>query len=170
MKLPIITVLISFVLESILSKFIAIDTKLFEPLTTIVALVIIYPYFRKYENRYYYLLFGTGLLYDIMYTNTFLLNAIIFVILGVVIKHANKLFSSNFINISLVTAVTIIIYRIITYLILCIINYLSFDIKDLFFSLTSCLLLNMIYSIILYMIIEFIYQRSHRVKLGKFRY
>ena len=170
MKLPIITVIISFILESILSKFIAIDTKLFEPITTIVALVVVYPYFHKYENKYYYLLFITGLLYDIIYTNTFLLNAIVFVMLGFVIKHSNKLFSTNFINISLVTAVTIIIYRIITYFILFIIGYVHFDIKDLFFSLTSCLLFNMIYSIILYVLIEFVYERTHRVKLGKFRY
>ena len=169
MKLSLITVAISFILESILSKFVPFDTKLLEPLTTVVALVIIFPYFHKYENKYYIILFCTGLLYDIIYTNTFLLNAIVFVLLGLIIKQTNKFFSDNFINISLVTGLTIVAYRTITYLLLCIINYINFSIHDLVFSITSSLLLNMIYSIILYVIHQIIINKKqfNRIKLIK---
>lgn len=156
--------IVSFILQGILSNFINIDTNIFNLLLPIVALIIIYPYFRK-NNRKYFIYAGIyGFLYDLIYTDTFILYAGLFVIISFIISILNIMFSNNIINIGFITTIVIIIYRVITYSILVIVNYLNFDIGILFKSIYSSLLLNIIYAIIIYFISD---KLSYKYRIQK---
>jgi rod shape-determining protein MreD len=163
MKLVFISVIISFLLDSILTSFIPINS-IFLPLFSLISLIIIYPYFHKEENRYLVFSFLLGLLYDICYTDTIFLNAFIFLLISFFIKLINEYISNNVFNISFISMLVITIYRIITYFVLVIINYLKYDFNDLLVSIYSSLIINVFYGIMLYLITDFI---SKKYKIDK---
>lgn len=155
---------ISFILQGILSNFISIDTNIFNLLFPIVALIIIYPYFRKNNSKYFIYAGVYGLLYDLIYTDTFILYAGLFIIIAFVISKLNIIFSNNIINIGFITTIVIAIYRTITYFVLVVVNYLEFDMNILFKSIYSSLLLNVIYAIIIYFISD---RLSYKYRIEK---
>lgn len=158
-------IFISFYLDGIISNFISTNTNLLNPLLTLVTLIIIYPYFYNNEKKYYFICFLVGLLYDIVYTNTLGLNAMIFFIIAFFIKKINIFISNNSINVSLISIIIISLYRIMSFLILILIGYISFNFNMLIHSITSSLLLNIIYTIILYLIADNISRRKHIIKI-----
>ena len=165
MIFPTIIVLLSFMAEGIISNYISMNTIIFEPLFTLISLIIIYPYFHNKEKKYFILSFSMGLLYDIVYTNTFLFNAIMFLIIAYIIKKINSYISNNYINVAIISLIIIIIYRLIVYLVLCLINYFNFDIRSLLYSIADSLVLNMIYSVVLYLITDYISRKKHITKI-----
>lgn len=148
----IIILIISFLLQSLLSNFIGINTNLFNPIFPIIALLIIYPYLKN--NKKEYLIYSSiyGLLYDLFYTETFILYTFLFFIIAIIIIKLDKYFSRNSINICLMTILIISIYRLINYIILVLINYLDFNIFILLKSIYSSLILNILYALILYVL------------------
>lgn len=159
MILPI--VLISFYLEGILSK---ISFNFLTPLTTLMSLILIYPYLNDSKKEYYISCFSIGLLYDIGYTNTMFLNAFIFLLLGFFITKINIYIKNNSFNVILMSLIIIILYRLITYLILVFIDYLNFNINTLLNSIIYSLLLNFIYISILYKITDIISKKKGIIK------
>lgn len=165
MIFSLIVVIISFLIEGVLSKYISIDSLLFEYLFTLISLIIVYPYFHNNENKYFKLSFLIGLLYDIVYTNTIFFNAFVFFIIAFIIKKINSFISNNSVNVAIISFIVIIFYRTIIYILLCLIGYLNFQIKDLLYSIVSSLILNMLYSIILYLITDYISKKKHITKI-----
>lgn len=149
-----IILIMSFYLEGILSKLITVNFLI--PLTTLISLILIYPYLNNKKNKYYIICFTIGLLYDITYTNTFLLNASIFLLLGYLITKINIIITNNSFNVILISFIIIMFYRLITYLILLFIDYLEFNINILFNSITYSLLFNFIYISFIYKIMDII--------------
>lgn len=141
-------VIFSFYLEGILSK--TIDICFLIPLTTVMSLILIYPYLYNCKKNYYIICFITGLIYDITYTNTFMLNASIFLLLGYLIFNINIIITNNSFNVILIGLLIIFIYRILTYLILVFIDYTEFSINVLFKSIGFSLLFNIIYISLMY--------------------
>ena len=158
-------VFISFYLDGIVSNFISINTTLLNPLLTLATLVIIYPYFYNNEKKYCFICFLVGILYDIIYTNTLGLNAMIFLIMGFFVKKINVFISNNSINVSFISLVIIVLYRIISFFTLTLIGYINLDFNILLHSITSSLLLNIIYTIMLYLITDNISRKKHIVKI-----
>lgn len=163
MKLVFASVIISFFLDSILTNLIPIDSILL-PLFSLISLIIIYPYFHKEENSYLTFSFLLGLVYDIVYTDTIFLNAFIFLLIGFCIKLINQYISNNVFNVSIMSLLVVTIYRIITYFVLVIINYLKYDFNDLLVSIYSSLIFNVFYGILLYLITDFV---SKKYKIDK---
>lgn len=163
MKLVITSVIVSFFLDSILTTFIPIDS-IFLPLFSLISLIVIYPYFHKEENSYIKFSFLLGLLYDIVYTDTLFLNAFVFLLISFCIKLIHEYISNNIFNVSIMGLLVVTIYRIITYFILAIINYLSYDFNELLVSIYSSLIINVFYGIILYLVTDFI---SRKYKIDK---
>ena len=57
-------------LDGVLSNFLNYmlgDISIFNPLLTIVTIIMIYPYFKKDENKYFITSFILGFLYDLFY-------------------------------------------------------------------------------------------------------
>lgn len=157
--------IVSFVLEGTLSKFININTNVFNILFPVVALIIVYPFFRKNNKKYLIYAGIYGLLYDLIYTDTLVLYMGLFIIIAFLISVLNIIFSNNIVNIGFITALVITIYRIITYSILVMVNYLNFNINLLFKSIYSSLLLNIIYAFIIYFISDKISYKYHIEKI-----
>ena len=104
MIIPIIILVISFVLDGLLSNFLPYmvgDLSLFTPMLTIVSLIIIYHFFTKKKNNYFIICFIVGLIYDFMYTNLLFYNAILFLVLGLVIMFLYRYIRLNWLSLFL---------------------------------------------------------------------
>lgn len=160
-----ITVILSFFLESITSNFIGINSEVMVPLFTIVSLIIIYPYFKGKESNYFKVCAVVGLCYDIVFTDTPLMNLLLFLLIGYVIHLVNHIMNTNVINICIMILICVIVYRMSSYGILCLAGFLSFNWISLITSIYSSLVLNMIYGIFLYLITDFFARKYHIFKI-----
>ena len=133
---------ISFLLDNLISFFLNTNL-LFNPLLSLVSLIIIFRYYhRKDENKYLITSFVLGLVYDIVCTDTVFLNAGIYLLLSLFIIKFYKIFSYNLLNSAILL---IIIYRSITFLVLSNFNFISFNLYHLLQSISSSLILNLLY-------------------------
>ena len=125
MIIPIIFLIISFFLESFMSIYFPstlINSSILSCLYTLITLIIIYPYFYN-EKKYYILLIIFGLLIDITYTNTFVFNTILFIMLSIIIKLLNVILPNNIFTINLKSLTIVILYHLLSFIILNIIIY-----------------------------------------------
>lgn len=165
MQLVIIVLVVSFFLESMVSNFVAMDSTLFIPLFTIVSLVIIYPYFKKDHISYLKTAAVLGLFYDIVFTDTLIVNLFLFVFTAWLIQKMNYVLSNNYLNVAIMTMFAIIFYRIVSFGVLILIGYLNFSEFALIKGITSSLLLNVIYAVIVYAITDYFSRKHHIVKI-----
>ena len=156
---------ISFLLDNLISFFLNTNL-LFNPLLSLVSLIIIFIYYprpprgrtapvcqtfryiyyhRKNENKYLITSFVLGLVYDIVCTDTIFLNAGIYLLLSLFIIKFYKIFSYNLLNSAILLIIVIIIYRSITFLVLSNFNFISFNLYHLLQSIYSSLILNLLY-------------------------
>ena len=147
--------LISFILEGIVSNLVP-TSSLFIPLFSIVSLLVTYPLFN--ENKIKYLIYsGTlGLLYDLVYTSTPFINTFTFVITALIITFICKFITLNKLNLVLIILFILLFNQTINYLLLCLFRYRIFNNATLLEGLYSSLILNVVYSYILYVVIEII--------------
>ena len=147
--------LISFILEGIISNLVP-TSSLFIPLFSIVSLLVTYPLFN--ENKIKYLIYsGTlGLLYDLVYTNTPFINTFTLIITALVITFICKFITINKLNLILIILFVLLFNQTINYLLLCLFRYRIFNNATLLEGLYSSLILNVVYSYILYVVIEII--------------
>ncbi|MBR6690684.1 MAG: hypothetical protein IKL65_05075 [Bacilli bacterium] len=148
-----IIIIFSFLFESIFSN-IVVNHSFLTPLFLLTSLSILYPYFKNKKFNFVIVCIICGLFYDIAFTNSQFINTISFGICsGFIILAYNyvnyNIFSSNFINI-----INIILYRIISYLLLCIIDFVKFNEFSLLERIYNSLLVNIIYGIIIFVIIN----------------
>lgn len=136
---------ISFLLDNLISFFLNTNL-LFNPLLSLVSLIIIFRYYhKKDENKYLITSFVLGLVYDIVCTDTIFLNAGIYLLLSLFIIKFYKIFSYNLLNSAILLIIVIIIYRSITFLVLSNFNFISFNLYHLLQSIYSSLILNLLY-------------------------
>lgn len=152
---------ISFLLEGIISNFVSING-FFAPLFTLTALIIIYPLFDE-EAEYYKYALVTGFIYDLFYTDTIVFHAIIFSFMAFLISRLNLVLSDNYVNVLVIIAICILIYRIITYSFLVLVSSVSFDFMALVFSILKSLMINLIYSVIIFFALKKI-QKKYKYK------
>lgn len=158
-----IVVIISFLLDSFVSLLIN-SNSLLMPVFSLLSLVIIYPYIKKEDYLKYFITCAvTGILYDIIYTNTLFLNLGLFILLGLCVKLIFNIFSNNLLSNALTSIVIIILYRMSTYFILIIGGYLDYSFLKLLESIYSSIIVNLIYIIIFYLVINFI-SNKFRIK------
>lgn len=162
MMVSVVTVL-SFLLEGIVSNIVGITSTWLVPLFSIVSLIIIYPYFNHEEENFLKVCFAVGLFYDLVYTDTLVINACIFTLISFFIRWLNSWMSNHAISVLFITFLTIFVYRILMYLILIVVGFLPFDLNTLVTSITSSLLLNLIYAEVLYLITDFM-SKKYRIR------
>lgn len=150
--------IISFILDSIVSNFVSLDS-LFFPLFTLMALIIIYPYFNNNRNKYFEACLITGICYDLIYTNTIIIHGMLFLLIGFIITRLNLIISNNWLNVGIMAIICIIIYRFLAYGLLLITASTSFDFFNILKSIYSSLILNIVYVILIYIITDKISRR-----------
>lgn len=160
--IPVILI-ISFFFEGVFSSIVPSHT-IFSPLFTLMAIILVYPYFNKRNSSYYKVCFVVGLFYDLIYTDTIVFNAFLFVLMGIIIVKLNDLLANNYLNSGLMAIIIIVLYRLITYLFLVLTGNINFSFMILFKSIYESLLANVIYIMIMYGITDYI---SRKFKITK---
>ncbi|MBQ2872451.1 MAG: hypothetical protein IJE89_00410 [Bacilli bacterium] len=162
MIIAIIYVIISFLLDGIISNIIPfnlVDPSFFKTIYSVISLVIIYNYFDN-KKKYLSILIILGILFDIIYTNTFILNIIVFITIYIILSNLDYVIPNNIITINIKSIICISLYHILTYIILLLANYNSYSIKLLFIILLRSLIMTIIYTTISYLIMNKIYDNK----------
>lgn len=159
----IIVLFFSFLLEGIFSNMISMNSLLL-PLFTIVALVNIYPYFRKYDSLFFPFCIGIGFCYDIIYTNTVCIHAILFLGVGYLISLGYHFLSVKIWNVSLIILLSISGYRLMSFGLLTITGFIPFNFIRLGESLVSSFFSNLIFGILLYGIL-YLFRKWKKIEL-----
>lgn len=146
-------IIISFFLDGFISNYISING-IFYPLFTLMSLIIMYPYY-SHNNTFYKFTFFVGVVYDLIYTDTFIFYAFIFLIVALVIAKLSVLLADNYLSIMIITLISIILFRTISYILIVISGNIRFSFDILFKSIYSSLLLNIIYVVILNIVVTF---------------
>ena len=126
--------------------FISINTNFFNTFLVFSSLIIIDNILESKESLYIFAIF-TGILYDLVFTDRIGYSILTFLIGSIIIKNINKIskLKVNIINYLII----LIMYRLISYTILLLIGYLSFNPLKLFHSIYSSIILNLLYIITL---------------------
>ena len=142
-------IILSFILEGLFSNLIS-HNSLLMPLFSLISLLVLWPYFNCNNKRFIIVSIIVGLFYDIIYTDSIFVNTFMFLLLSIFIIKINEYVNYNLLNMCLLSIVSICLYRILSYLLLCMVGYLNFDEIILIRGIYRSLIINIIYSIILY--------------------
>ena len=145
----------SYLFESVITNILP-NNSILTPLFLLTSLTIVYPYFKDKKLNYIIVCIICGLFYDITLTSSSFINTLSFGLCGGLImlgyNYINyNIFSSNFLNV-----IVLIFYRIITYLLLCIIGFILFDEMLLLEGIYNSIIANIIYGIFIYIVIDLV--------------
>lgn len=159
-----LVLIFSFFFEAIFTNIVSVNS-IFIPLFLITALVLIYPYFNNKKLNYLIVSLIIGIFYDIGFSDTIFVNTIGFGILSGIIIICYNYVNYNIYTANIINVIILITYRIITYIILLSINYISFSRYILFKGIYSSIIINIIYGIILYIIIDLLAKIFNKKKV-----
>ena len=162
MIVAVIYVIISFLLDGLVSTILPFNLtnpSIFKTIYSIVSLVIIYNYFDN-KQKYLTILIVLGIFFDIVYTNTFILNIVVFIIIYIFLTSIDYMIPTNIITINIKSISCVSLYHILTYIILLLANYNSYSLKILVIILLRSILMNIIYTSISYLIMNKIYDNK----------
>lgn len=151
-----ICLIFSFLFQGFISnhlKYSLTDPSILSCVYLLVTLIVILPYFEN-EKKYIKLLVIFGLLMDIVYTNTFILNTLIFLVIYFVCKFINYFLPHNIFTINLLNIVSMIVYHLLTFLILLIIGYDKYSFLLLLKIISHSLIMTIVYGNIMYLIVS----------------
>lgn len=158
-----VVIILSFLFDGIFSNLIT-NNSLLVPFFSLVCLLILYPYFNSNNGRFVIISGIVGLFYDIIYTDSIFVNTFIFIIISIFIIRMSEYANYNLLNLCVLTIISICLYRVLSYLLLCIVGYLNFNEIILMKGICNSLIINIIYCIILYFITDYI---GRKFKLRK---
>ena len=158
MILSIILLIISFLLQGLVSNFIGFNSSIFYTIYVLISLLIIYPHFEN-KKKYLILLFIFGLLMDLVYTNTTLLNVSLFFIIYYFSRMFHFFLPYNLLTINISNILSVFIYNIITFLMLVILRVDSYSFISLIKLLGSSILMSIIFTSIVYWLVNYLKKR-----------
>lgn len=167
--LPIIIMLLSLILDGLLTNYLPYlvnDLSLFTPLLTVVCIFIIFPFYRKKEKKYFITIFTLGIIYDLLYTNLLFFNAILFLGIAFLSRYIYKNFEVTYIRIIIYTIVIISSYEVLTALIILVFNLVPVTFNRVFYKIIHSLLLNIIYVEIVSLIINLIPKKYKKISIN----
>ena len=167
--IPYLIIAISLIFDGILTNFLPFlvnNLSIFTPLLTLVSLIVIYPFYRKDENKYLLIAFITGIIYDLFYTNLIFFNGVLFFVIALINLLIQKNVSLNAINLLFETIGIIIIYESLTGLVLFAYNMVPITFYKVFYKIIHSLLLNIIYTEVVYYIIKIIPKRYKKISIN----
>lgn len=160
----IIFVIFSYLLDGFISMIIPINNiYLYKSFFSLISIIVIYPYFTYDKKQFIIITFILGLLYDLVYTNTFMLNAIIFTVISLLTIELYKILRNNIINGIIICIIDLFLYNTIVYIILKIFNVRTIPISLFLSNLLFIILINILYFSITYVLIKR-FQKQLKVK------
>lgn len=167
MIITIIYLIISFLLDGLMSNsgsFALTNPSYFTTIYTVIGIVVTYHYFEN-SKKYLYLLISFGILFDIVYANTFLINIIVFVVIYLVCRIIDYYINNNIITINIKTVIAITMYHILTFFILLLNSYNRYSIKLLAIIIVRSIIMTLIYTTISYLVLEKLFSLRHDKKI-----
>lgn len=161
MIIAIISIFVSFLLDNFFSNNIAYsitEPSWFSTIYTLVCLFVLFPYFNN-EKKYIYLLVICGVLFDVVYTGTMLVNLFIFILLYFIIKKVNNYLPNNIIIANVISLIVIFLYHILSFIILSIVRYNIYDISLLLKIISHSIISTIVYTCILHIVLAKIYDK-----------
>lgn len=159
--ISIVSLLISLLLQGLMSNFLGYtisNLSIFTTMYVLVNLVVLQSYFED-DRKFLILVIVFGLLVDVTYSNTGIMAACLFML----IFYFNKLLSFfipyNAVTINLFSVLSVFLYNIVTFLLLLVLKFDSFDILVLFKVLCCNILMTVIYTNIIYHSISWLYKK-----------
>lgn len=148
-----IFIIFSFLFESVMTNIVNINSILI-PVFLLTSLSILYPYFKN-NTIFIVVCLLCGFFYDISIGSTFI-NTISYFFCGLFLIISYKYLKYNIYSANSINIVDIILYRIISYVLLCIVDFTNFKFLNLFSGIYNSLIINLIYGIIIYIIINLV--------------
>lgn len=161
--LIIILLSFSFVFEGVFSNFLKTYSVL-SPLFVLMTLIVIYPFLLNEKGTFYKYCFFTGVLYDIVYTDTIIVHGLLFLIIGFLITKINLILANNHINVMVMALIVMFLYRCILYFLLVLTGNVNPSWTYFFQSIYLSVLANVIYVFILNIVTD---RLSMKLKLYK---
>lgn len=161
MIISIIALIISIFLQGLMSRYFGYtytDLSLFSTIYVLIVLLIIVPYFSN-KKKYFALVLFFGFIMDVVYTDVFLLNVSLFVVAYYFSKAFHSFFPYNWLTVSVSNLLCVFMYHIISFLFLEVLGYDSYSFFNLFKILGCSVISTVIYSSLVYVIIEFVYNK-----------
>lgn len=161
MIISIAYLILSFILDNFMANIFPStlgSPSYFSTIYIIIAFVIIYPYFNN-EKKYYLLLIIFGLLFDILYTSTFILNMALFFGIGICIKMLYNVFPENVFTTNVISFICIMLYHILSFMILSLVGTTYYDFMLLINIITHSIFMTTIYTSVCYFGMKFIFNK-----------
>lgn len=161
MLISIVSVIVSCLVQGITSNYVGYtyeNLSLFSTIYVLISLLVIRPYFEN-EKKYLIILIISGIIMDITFTNTFILNTCLFVTIYYFSKLFHFFFPYNLFTINICNLLCIFLYHIISFLFLTILQYDNYTIGVLAKILSHSIIMTIIYTSILYCIIQFLKEK-----------
>ena len=164
----IIIIIISLLLDGLLTNFFPYvgSLSIFTPLLTVVAISIVYPLFRKKENKYLLTLFIVGIIYDLLYTNLYFIDGVLFFIIGLISIKLYKYLEIDNIKILLLSLIVIVVYEVLLFLIIFVFRITDVTLFRLIYKISHTILLNILYGEILYIIITLLPNNYKKISIN----
>lgn len=144
-----IILIISFLLENSYSLIFHNQNSLFLSCFSLITIFAVYKLFKGNDKKYFISCFIYGFIYDVVFTGTFFVNALLFLFFSFFISKISKIFQMNLFNIIIVTLCLIILYRLGSYFIFISTFHKPFNYILLFKSFYSSIIINIVYILIL---------------------
>lgn len=118
----------------------------------IVTLVLIYPILQKKKKItfYYIICIVYGFFFDLVYTNTLVIDSLLFLLIGFIVKSMYLKLKDNIGSLFIVILISNYLYDLIFYLLLLLFKNVQFYPLDLFYKFLNSIILNLIYAIVLF--------------------
>ena len=156
-------IITSFLLDGLISNYVSINIvspSYLRTIYTIISIVITYHYFDN-SKKYLIILIILGFLFDIVYTNTFPLNIVIFLVLYLLLKQMDYYIPNNLLTINIKSIICITTYHTLTYIILLLTHYNNFTINLLFIIIIRSIIMTIIYTTISFLLIDKLYNKKY---------
>lgn len=146
----IILILITIILDYLLTYFIPSyfnNINFLYPMLTLTLIVYLY---KKIDNKKYFkIVFMIGFFYDIVFSYIFLLNSLIFLMMSKIIKKIDKYLRINLVISLILIILFIFLYDLILFILVYISSYNQVSIMDLLYKVKNSIVLNIFYYILL---------------------
>lgn len=167
MLVSVISLLFSFLLQGLYSNFFFFlpnNLSFFSATFLLINFVVLYSYFEN-DRKFLTLIIIFGLLFDITYSNTLLLNTCIFAFIFYINKLFNFFFPSNIFTVNIFSFISMIIYNVISFFILKLLQFDSYNYIIIIKVILSNILITILYTSIVYYIINYIYKKLNLKKI-----
>lgn len=137
--------------------------QLFIPLFGITGIIYIYKYLENDVPLYFMLAAGTGLFYDLVLTNTGMMNLLLYLLVAFITAIVASYFKPHYLVNLALTGFNVTIYLLTSYLLLVVYDVYLFNIWALVMGILGSYLLNLIYLTVL-TYIDRRYQKKHKYR------